>query len=125
MPCVLVYCSMKLSIITINFNNAVGLKKTIESLIKQQYREFQFIIIDGGSVDSSVDIIKEYADVIDYWVSEPDTGIYQAMNKGIREANGKYLMFLNSGDYLFENTTLQKMAPILCGEDIVYGNLMF
>lgn len=79
---------MKLSIITINRNNAAGLRRTIESVVSQTYTDFEYIIIDGASTDGSVEVIKEYSDKITYWVSEPDTGIYNAMNKGILKAQG-------------------------------------
>ena len=88
----------KISIITINYNNCEGLRRTIESVVNQTCRDFEYIIIDGGSTDGSVDVIKRYADNIDYWVSEPDKGIYNAMNKGIRMATGDYVQILNSGD---------------------------
>jgi len=81
---------MKLSIITINFNNVSGLLKTIESVISQTFRGFEYIVIDGGSSDGSVEVIKEYADKITCWVSEPDNGIYNAMNKGVLKATGEY-----------------------------------
>ncbi len=84
---------MKLSIITINFNNAVGLKKTIESVVNQTSNDFEYIVIDGGSKDGSIDIIKKYDSKINYWISEPDNGIYHAMNKGILLAKGDYLEF--------------------------------
>lgn len=71
------------SIITVNYNNKDGLRKTIQSVINQDFKNFEYIIIDGGFTDGCVEIIKEYADKIDYWVSEPDKGIYNAMNKGI------------------------------------------
>lgn len=100
---------MKLSIITINFNNASGLKKTIESVVNQTSKDFEYIIIDGGSNDGSVEIIKEYADKISYWISEPDNGIYHAMNKGIKAAKGEYCQFLNSGDWLVDNRIVEKM----------------
>lgn len=112
---------MKLSIITINRNNADGLRKTIESVISQTYTDFEYIIIDGASTDGSVDIIKEYADRITYWVSETDTGIYNAMNKGILKANGEYLQFLNSGDWLFNETVLRNVFDLYRSEDILYG----
>jgi len=98
---------MKLSIITINLNNAAGLEKTIQSVINQTFKDFEYIAIDGASTDESVEIIKKYSSGINYWVSEPDTGIYNAMNKGIRKAQGDYCLFLNSGDYLISSTTLQ------------------
>ena len=98
----------KLSIITVNLNNAAGLQKTIESVINQTFTDYEFIIIDGGSTDSSLEIIKQYANKITYWVSEPDNGIYNGMNKGIGQADGEYCFFLNSGDWMIENNTLYK-----------------
>lgn len=112
---------MRLSIITINFNNRDGLRKTIESVVNQTWQEFEYIIIDGGSTDGSVDVIKEYADRIDYWVSEPDKGIYNAMNKGVAAAHGEYLLFLNSGDELADRNILQQVCNKLCGVDIIMG----
>ena len=89
---------MKLSIITVNYNDAKGLERTIKSVISQSYHDFEFIVIDGGSSDESQDIIQKYERHIDYWVSEPDGGIYQGMNKGLRQAKGDYVNFMNSGD---------------------------
>ncbi|MDR1091146.1 MAG: glycosyltransferase [Prevotella sp.] len=89
---------MKVSVITVNYNNATGLEKTIKSVISQSYRDFEYIVIDGGSTDGSREILESFSDQITYWVSEPDKGIYNAMNKGIRQAKGEYLHFLNSGD---------------------------
>lgn len=88
----------KISVITINLNNKEGLCKTIESVVSQTFTDYEYIIIDGGSMDGSVDVIKEYSDKITYLVSEPDKGIYNAMNKGILNAHGEYFQFLNSGD---------------------------
>lgn len=116
---------MKLSIITINFNNRDGLRKTIESVVNQTWQEFEYIIIDGGSTDGSVEVIKEYADRIDYWVSEPDKGIYDAMNKGFDQAKGEYCLFMNSADTMYEKTTLEKVNAALDGTDIVCGQLKF
>lgn len=99
---------MKLSIITINLNDKDGLLKTIESVSSQTFTDYEFIIIDGKSTDGSMELIQRYRDNISYWVSEKDSGIYNAMNKGIRQANGEYLYFLNSGDALYEKTTLEK-----------------
>ena len=93
---------MKYSIITVNYNNREGLRKTIESVIHQTFRDFEFIVIDGGSTDGSAEVLKEYDAQIDYWVSEPDGGIYQGMNKGIRKAQGEYLNFMNSGDCFYD-----------------------
>ena len=170
---------MKLSIITINYNNAEGLRKTLATVASQTFRDFEHIIVDGGSTDESVEIIRQYADseairqegyeairqenskadkqalsphhlitsspII--WISEPDKGIYNAMNKGIEIALGKrivksfnrselvedknkgieinkteYLLFLNSGDCLVNECTLGKVVECNLVEDIVYGN---
>ena len=113
---------MKLSIITVNLNNREGLQRTIDSVICQTFRDFEWIVIDGGSTDGSRELIEQYADHFAYWVSEPDKGIYNAMNKGIKVAKGEYLQFLNSGDWLWESSTLEKIFSIQHGEDIVYGN---
>lgn len=113
----------KLSIITINYNNREGLRKTIESVVNQTYRDFEYIVIDGGSTDGSVEVIKEYADRIDYWVSEKDKGIYDAMNKGIDRANGAYCQFLNSGDSFHSTNVLEQVLPSLDGTDIVVGQI--
>jgi len=112
----------KLSIITINFNNASGLRKTIESIVSQTFTDYEYIVIDGASTDGSVDVIKHYADKITYWVSEPDKGIYNAMNKGILKANGEYCLFLNSGDWLVDNRVLADFIIENFDEDIVSGN---
>ena len=112
---------MKYSIITINYNNRDGLRRTIESVVNQTCQDFEYIVIDGGSTDGSVEVIKEYADRIDYWVSEPDKGIYNAMNKGILQAHGEYLNFMNSGDCFYdenvlENSLLYFYSDICCGK---------
>lgn len=114
---------MKLSIITINYNNSIGLRKTIESVVSQTDNTFEYIIVDGGSSDGSVDIIKQYADKISQWVSERDGGIYNAMNKGVRMAHGEYIMFLNSGDILYDNNVIGHVLPKLKA-DICVGNLV-
>lgn len=115
---------MKYSIITVNFNNKEGLRKTIESVIHQSFCDFEYIVIDGGSTDGSMDIIKEYESHINYWVSEPDKGIYNAMNKGILKAQGDYINFMNSGDCLYDNNVLNNTLPYLTA-DIVYGRLFY
>ena len=112
---------MMLSIISINLNNSQGLKKTIESVANQSYSEYEYIIIDGASEDGSIDIIKSHHDKITYWVSEPDTGIYNAMNKGIKHAKGEYCLFLNSGDSLYNENVLRDCFDIEFSEDFVYG----
>ena len=115
----------KVSIITINLNNRDGLKRTIDSVITQTFDDYEYLVIDGGSSDGSIDLIKEDENKIAYWVSEPDNGIYHAMNKGIKQANGDYLLFLNSGDYLINKTILQKVIDFDNNYDIVYGDGQF
>jgi len=114
---------MKISVITINYNNVSGLQKTLESIFQQTFKDFEYIVIDGGSVDGSRELLENNRDKFAYWISEKDKGIYDAMNKGIQKAKGEYLLFINSGDYLAENTTLEKAAAHLDGTKIVYGNL--
>ena len=116
---------IKLSIITINLNNKVGLERTIQSITGQTYSDFEYILIDGGSTDGSVDIIKKNGKKITYWVSEKDQGIYNAMNKGILKANGEYCLFINSGDFFIKSTILDEMLSYINGEDILYGNGFF
>lgn len=110
---------MKLSIITINLNNRNGLQKTMESVFAQTFKDFEYIVIDGGSTDGSRELIEMYSDHFSYWVSEPDSGVYNAMNKGIREAKGDYLLFLNSGDFLVEKDVLGKVFGRELSADIV------
>lgn len=113
----------KISIITVNFNNLEGLQKTVKSVVSQSWQEFEYIVIDGGSTDGSVAYLEQNANLFDYWVSEPDKGVYHAMNKGIAKATGEYLLFLNSGDYFFENTVLEKNHREISDKDIIYFNL--
>ena len=129
---------MKLSIITINYNNAAGLKKTLDSVAMQTCTDFEHIIVDGASSDGSVDIIREYEQSLASnlsplasnlkWLSEPDTGVYNAMNKGIKMAQGEYLLFLNSGDYLINSSVISSVldndytADILCARCNVSDN---
>jgi glycosyltransferase involved in cell wall biosynthesis len=115
---------MKLSIITINLNNVIGIRKTILSVINQTFKDFDYIIIDGGSTDGSVEVIKEFTDHITYWISESDRGIYNAMNKGILKARGEYLQFLNSGDWLVNENVLSQVFSNNENSDILYGDLI-
>ncbi|MEW5676305.1 glycosyltransferase family 2 protein [Flavobacterium enshiense] len=110
---------MKLSVITINYNNASGLQRTIESVISQGYTDMEYIVIDGGSTDRSVEIIKNNESYISKWISEKDTGIYNALNKGIKMATGDYLLFLNSGDHFYTNDVLVKNNQYLTDYDLV------
>jgi glycosyltransferase involved in cell wall biosynthesis len=113
----------KLSVITINLNNKTGLSRTISSVLSQTYKDFEYIIIDGGSTDGSLEIINRYESVIDHWISEPDKGIYPAMNKGISIARGEYCFFLNSGDYIADDNVFEKIFSDDPKEDVIYGNL--
>lgn len=112
----------KLSIITINLNNKDGLKKTIESVFSQTFQEFEYLIIDGGSTDGSKELIENNLDKINYWVSEKDNGIYNAMNKGILKAKGEYILFMNSGDFLYNDNTVKEAFEKGNNEDIIYGD---
>ena len=112
---------MKFSIITVNYNNKEGLRKTIESVIHQTYRDFEYIVIDGGSTDGSTDVLKEYGKHITYWVSEPDKGVYNAMNKGIAQSRGDYLNFMNSGDCFYDCSVLQHLAGKDLKVDLIVG----
>ena len=112
---------MKISIITINLNNKEGLRKTIESVVNQTYKDIEYVVIDGGSTDGSVNIINEYADKLAYWCSEKDGGIFNAFNKAIPHINGNYALFLNSGDKFHQNDVVEKAVPLL-DKDICYGN---
>lgn len=113
---------MKLSIITICYNDKEGLQRTLESVKSQSIHDFQYIVIDGASKDGSAELLNEYASVIDYSVSEPDSGIYNAMNKGIRVAAGEYCLFMNAGDALFADDTIERVLPLLDGTDFLSGD---
>jgi len=114
---------MRRSIVTVNLNNAAGLAKTLDSVASQTCRDLEQIVIDGGSTDGSVDLIRSRADRLSFWVSEADAGVYPAMNKGWRAARGEYVLFLNSGDWLASPSVV---AAVLDGasEDIVYGDFL-
>jgi len=116
---------MKLSIITINLNNITGLQKTIQSVITQSFKDFEFIIIDGGSSDESVVTIKRNASRITRWISEKDNGIYHALNKGIGMAQGDYLLFLHSGDKLIGSNILKEVFGAKHHEEILFGDVRY
>lgn len=113
----------KISIITVNYNNAIGLKKTIASVIAQSYSNLEYIIVDGNSTDESKNIIslfsEENPDI--NWISEDDTGIYNAMNKGIDIATGEFLLFLNSGDYLNGKTIVEEAISLFDNNSPIKG----
>lgn len=113
----------KVDIVTVNLNNAFGLKRTMESVFSQTFTDYNYIIIDGGSTDGSIEIIQKNFGKLHYSVSEKDNGIYNAMNKGIDLATGQYLFFLNSGDRFYQADTLEKVVPHLQNNELVYGNI--
>lgn len=113
--------NMKLSVITINYNNNKGLLETIESVKSQIYSEFEFIIIDGNSTDGSKELIEK-TEGIHYWISEPDNGAYSAMNKGVNVATGDYCVFMNSGDVFYDRNVLEHIIPLLDGTDVITGS---
>jgi glycosyltransferase involved in cell wall biosynthesis len=113
---------VKISIVTIVFNDVKHLEETMLSVINQTYHNTEYIIIDGGSKDGTVDIIKKYSGKLGYWVSEKDKGIYDAMNKGLWQATGDFVWFINSGDRVHEKDTIEKFIGLIDEEtDVVYG----
>lgn len=114
------------SIITVTFNAEAYLEGTIQSVLEQTYSRVEYIIVDGASKDGTLQIIQQYKDRIARWISEPDKGLYDAMNKGMKLATGDYLCFLNAGDKLYDSQTLQHMVDSLQGleelPDVLYGN---
>ena len=114
----------KLSIITINYNNCEGLRKTMKSVLSQKaFEAFEYIIVDGGSDDGSLDLIKSFSDRVTRWVSERDKGIYNAMNKGVLLAEGEYCLFINSGDVLHDSDVINNVFPRLGGVGFVIGRV--
>ena len=121
---------MTLTIITINLNNAAGLEKTMQSILEQTCIDFEYVVVDGASNDRSLEVIERFANQFGKrlkWVSEPDKGIYNAMNKGIGMASGDYLEFLNSGDSLACDNVIERMYKALEEHyypSILYGNML-
>lgn len=118
----------KISIITITYNAERWLERTILSVLTQSYTHIEYIIIDGQSKDKTVDIIRQYEAGVSYWISEPDNGLYDAMNKGMRHATGDYVWFINAGDTIYTADTVQKMVDKIKKKvslpDIIYGETM-
>lgn len=116
------------SIITVTYNAAQWVEQTILSVLNQSYPHIEYLIIDGGSTDGTVDIIKQYEAGLASWISEPDNGLYDAMNKGLQRATGDYVWFLNAGDTLYTADTLQNIVSSLKKSvslpDIIYGDTM-
>lgn len=114
---------MKISIVTVCYNAADQIEKTIQSVVGQTYPNIEYLVIDGGSTDGTTDIIRKYADKISYWKSEPDDGIYDAMNKGICAATGDYINFMNAGDYFSSDSVISEVVKqINPTKDIIYGD---
>lgn len=116
--------SLKISVVTVCYNAVDTLEETMLSVLNQTYPNVEYIVIDGSSTDGTVDIIKKYADRLAYWVSEPDKGIYDAMNKGIAVATGDYINFMNAGDMFFDLTTIEKIFLLFRHADatFIFGN---
>lgn len=116
---------MKLSIVTINYNNLDGLRNTINSVLSQTFHNFEWIIIDGGSTDGSKELIEQNQQYLSYWCSEPDKGIYNAMNKGITQVSGEYINFMNAGDSFASQNTLSEVFSNDHQEDVIYGDWIY
>lgn len=116
--------NVKISVITVCYNAATTLDHSIVSVLNQTYPNIEYIIIDGGSTDGTVDIIKKYSDRLAYWVSEPDNGIYDAMNKGVKKATGDYVLFLGADDKLIDGSLEKMIAGRNSYNSILYGNVM-
>ena len=116
---------MKLSIITVNLNNLEGLKKTYDSVVSQTFTDYEWIVIDGGSTDGSREFIEQHQDKFAYWCSEPDKGIYNAMNKGVFHAHGQYCLFLNSGDHFYGNKTLKESQVQQWNNDFICYDIIW
>ena len=116
--------NLKISVVTVSYNAAATIEETIQSVLGQTYPNVEYIVIDGGSTDGTVDIIKRYIDHLAYWVSEPDKGIYDAMNKGIAAATGDYINFMNAGDRFYDLNTIERLinSADFNSYDIHYGD---
>lgn len=113
--------SIKISVVTVSYNAVETIEKTILSVLNQTYSNIEYIIIDGGSTDGTIDIIKKYSDKISYCVSEPDNGIYDAMNKGIAAASGDYVNFMNAGDTFYDSNCIASVFSHKPKDDVIYG----
>lgn len=115
-----------LSIITISYNSISYIEKTIKSVIAQKRDKVEYIVIDGGSTDGTIEIIRRYENYITKWISEHDSGISDAFNKGIKNSNGKWIIFMNSGDYFCDENVISEILPLLDtykDEDGIYGQI--
>jgi glycosyltransferase involved in cell wall biosynthesis len=114
-----------ITIVTVTFNAEEYLEKTILSVIEQDYKNIEYIIVDGGSTDKTIEIIKKYEKNIYLWISESDKGIYDAMNKGVKYANGEFVNFMNAGDVFFDNTVCSRIFSNEITADLIYGDTIF
>lgn len=115
-----------ITVITVTFNSDLRFENTIESVLSQTYDNIEYIIIDGGSTNGTIDIVKKYSNKLDYWISEPDNGIYDAMNKGIKTANGECVVFLNSDDIFESNNVVEYFKDVIIQNpeiDMFYGKV--
>ena len=115
----------KISIITINLNNREGLEKTVASILSQVDRDFEWVVIDGGSYDGSLEILNRNKEYFDYWISEPDNGIFSGMNKGITNSHGEFLLFLNSGDVFIDENVVLKINSNIKNDDFYVGQIKY
>ena len=115
---------MKVSIITIAYNNLAGLKDTYKSIKQQTFRGFEWIVVDGGSTDGTKEFLQKHDSEIAWWCCEPDKGVYNAQNKGTEKAQGEYCIYMNSGDSFYANDVLEKIFEKDINADIIYGNWM-
>lgn len=117
---------MKISIITVTYNASTTLEATMLSVFNQTYSCVEYIIIDGGSTDDTINIIGKYANKLSYWVSEPDKGIYDAMNKALKIATGDFLIFMGADDLFYTNDVIQNVVSQISNRDAVYyGSVLF
>lgn len=116
---------MKISIITIAYNSEETIEDTILSVINQTYNDIEYIVVDGGSTDKTLEIIEKYKNQIDIVISEPDKGIYDAMNKGIRTANGELVGILNSDDFYANSSVIENISKNIKGYDSIYADLVY
>lgn len=113
---------IKITVVTVVYNGADIMENTIENVINQTYGNIEYIVVDGGSKDGTQDIIRKYEERISCWKSEPDKGIYDAMNKGIQLATGDYIYFLNVGDNFYSSKTLENIIAQIQYEDVIFGH---
>lgn len=117
--------NIKISVVTVCYNAQACIEDTIKSVISQHYDDLEYIVIDGGSTDGTVDIVRKYIDKIAYYISEPDKGIYDAMNKAIKKTTGKYVNFLNAGDVFVNESVLSNIANCISSEcDVLFGDII-